>query len=291
VKHWLCLFLLVSAEAFAVAPDSVAGKVFREFGAVPRVGAYWESTIVLGSDGRYIYLKYGDMNVKFGIGSAPNLTRPYTIFIQDPPKDGTYTYVRTGESTGTLELTDDSGAKQSYALPFSSLSAGVDLPSGPLPSSREFYFTDLTAMQSAPVTNVFVRGQVSPGHPLIVGLVIPGTQEREVLIRAVGPSLAPFGVSGVWADPDFQLYQGTIPANPKEVHYGDWSVQPFSGGLPSAVAGFQKIFNYLGAFPLLAGSKDAADVVRLAAGIYTIVASTGAGDTGGEALLEVYPLP
>jgi hypothetical protein len=136
-----------------------------------------------------------------------------------------------------------------------------------------------------------MRGQVSPGHPLIVGLVIPGTQEREVLIRAVGPSLAPFGVSGVWADPDFQFFQGGVHVKPKEAHYGDWSVQPSSGGLPSAVAGFQKIFAYLGAFPLLAGSKDAADVVRLAPGIYTIVASTGAGDAGGEALLEVYPLP
>ena len=282
MKHWLWLLLLVSANALAVAPDSVAGKVFREYGAFPRVGEYWERTIILRPDGRYIYLKYGSQGV-------PTLPAPYPILIQDPPKDGTYTYVRTGESTATLELVDDSGNKQSYALPFSSLSGGMYWNF--VPNYSDFYFTDLAAMQSAPVTNVSMRGQVSPGHPLIVGLVIPGTQEREVLIRAVGPSLAPFGVSGVWADPDFQLYQGTIPANPKEVHYGDWSVQPFSGGLPSAVAGFQKIFNYLGAFPLLAGSKDAADVVRLAAGIYTIVASTGAGDTGGEALLEVYPLP
>jgi hypothetical protein len=98
-------------------------------------------------------------------------------------------------------------------------------------------------------------------------------------------------VSGVWADPDFQLYQGPAPANPKEVHDGHWSVQPFSGGLPSAAAGFQKIFDYLGAFPLLAGSKDAADVLRLAPGAYTVVASAGAGDAGGEALLEVYTLP
>jgi len=41
----------------------------------------------------------------------------------------------------------------------------------------------------------------------------------------------------------------------------------------------------------LAGSKDAADVVRLAPGIYTVVASAGAGDAGGEALIEVYTLP
>ena len=53
MKHWFGLFLLVSAEALAVAPDSVAGKVFRENSIVASLRYNWESTIILGSDGRY----------------------------------------------------------------------------------------------------------------------------------------------------------------------------------------------------------------------------------------------
>lgn len=278
MKHWLCLLLLLNAEALAVAPASVAGKVFREHVAIPSIRSSWESTIVLGPDGRYTFLKYGT-------GWALNRQAPYRIYLQDPLKDGTYTYTQTGESTATFDLTGDDGTKRSYTLTFSSPSAGT------ISNSGTFYFTDLSATQSAPVVNVSMRGQVSPGHPLIVGFVIPGIQEREVLIRAVGPSLTQFGVTGVWADPDFQLFQGNTPIQPWEVHYGDWSVAPFSGGAPSSVAGFQKIFDYLGAFPLLPGSKDAADVVRLAPGAYTVVANTAAGDVGGEALIEVYTLP
>jgi len=299
MKRWLCLLLLINVETFAVAPDSVAGKVFREVSATPSLRGSWESTIILGLDGRYTYLKYGH-------GNALTPGFEYRIFLDTPPLDGTYTYARTGESSAMLKLLGDDGYSESYSLIFSSVSEGTITYSTLLiepDGFGSFYFTDLSAAQSAPVLNVSARGQVSPGHPLIVGLVIPGTQEREVLIRAIGPSLAPFGVGGVWVDPDFQIYGVSNPAyNPKqphfgEVHYGDWSVVPMfglyppSGISPGLVAAFQKIFAYLGAFPLLAGSKDAAAVVRLAPGIYTIVASTGSGDAGGEALLEVYTLP
>ena len=106
--------------------------------------------------------------------------------------------------------------------------------------------------------------------------------QREVLIRVVGPSLASFGVTGVWSDPDFALYRETTPAQVNEGHYANG---------PGGNSGFQKIFTVVGAFPLLPGSKDAADIVRLDPGAYTIVCNPSAGDPGGEALIEVYFLP
>ena len=46
----------------------------------------------------------------------------------------------------------------------------------------------------------------------------------------------------------------------------------------------------VGAFPLSAGSKDAAVVVNLPAGNYTAQVTGGTG-TSGQALLEIYELP
>jgi hypothetical protein len=45
-----------------------------------------------------------------------------------------------------------------------------------------------------------------------------------------------------------------------------------------------------GAFPLNAGSKDAAAVVTLNPGLYTVVV-TGVGSATGAVLIEIYELP
>jgi hypothetical protein len=107
----------------------------------------------------------------------------------------------------------------------------------------------------------------------------------------VGPSIAQFGVTNTWADPDIQLYQGSSLADVAQVHYSDWIVSPEGGMLTSPVPGFQRLLAQTGAFPLLEGSKDAAAVFRLSPGNYTVVANPSAGDAGGEVLIEVYFLP
>jgi hypothetical protein len=111
--------------------------------------------------------------------------------------------------------------------------------------------------------------------------------------------LSKFGVSNVWADPDFTIHRADGPFFIGEFHYGDWSKvdHPAVSGPasqfpnPDGVAAFKKIFDHVGAFALLDDSKDAADVVRLAPGEYTVVASADPGDPGGEVLVEVYFLP
>ena len=273
----LLLFLAGLVQVFAAAPDSVAGKVFRlSFGVMGRPEIS-DSTIVLGSDGRYVYLKYTK-----GIATPGN-----TLALIPPQSDGSYAYKRTGDSTATLELLGSDNSGRPFELVFNSASsgrlAGIYDPS-------TFYLTDLAAAQTSPVTNTSVRGQVAPGRPLIAGFVVPGTQEHELLIRVVGPSLTQLDVTGVWADPDFQLYPDPSLTNIAVTHYDDWSSSP-SGGV-SPMAAFQKIFNYVGAFPLFPGSKDAAMITQLKPGAYTIVAAaTAPGDAGGEALIEVYFLP
>ena len=284
MNRLLLLATLACAQAFAAAPDSVAGKVFRLYTSYSGRPDASESTIVLGTDSRYVYLRYAASTIAAPVGGFHGV-----IALQAPLADGTFTYTRTGDSSATLALVGDDGARRSFDLAFSSLIAGN--LAGSLPGLNPFYLTDLAAAQTAPISNVAMRGPVAPGRPLIAGLIVPGTQEREVLIRVVGPSLTQFGVTGVWADPEFVIYQGNgRPAYVRQAPGGDWCATPY-GSSVSPEAGMRKIFNYVGEFPLVSGSKDAAEVVRLAPGAYTLMTVPAPGDTGGEGLIEVYFLP
>lgn len=127
------------------------------------------------------------------------------------------------------------------------------------------------------LVNVSNRGLITVGDAtMIPGFIISGGPLR-VLIRAVGPTIGapPFNVPGVCANPAISLRNqaGTeIAAN------DDWS------------AADAALMAQLGAFALPAGSKDAALVVTLPPGNYTIVSSGVAGATG-VALAEVYAAP
>jgi hypothetical protein len=293
------LSMLGCLSAFAAtAPDSIAGKVYHETSILIHSRSSSEKTIVFGADGRFTYLTIGG-------GSALNANAAYKIFLGSPPLDGTYTYQRIDDSNATIALRYDDGSSETMNLTFTSATGGSD---STFPSYT-FFLSDPATTLNAPAINVSMRGHVDGSHPLIVGFVVPGGppppvpygftpppgfQQREVLIRAVGPSLTQFGVTGVWADPDFQLFQGNAPASVNEVHYGDWTVSPYFGNVATSAtteAAFRKIFSYVGAFSLQSGSKDAAQVVRLNPSAYTVVCTAAPGDAGGEVLVEVYFLP
>ena len=55
---------------------------------------------------------------------------------------------------------------------------------------------------AARVQNLSTRGTVSTGdNVLINGFIVTGPDPKTVVVRALGPSLSDFGVSGVLADP------------------------------------------------------------------------------------------
>lgn len=296
----LGLLLATVALARAAAPDSIAGTVYRDFtAAVPLLR---QETLTFGADGRYTY-------VLSQVGSTTVLSPfPNRLFLSGPPADGNYTYTRTGADTAHISFNPDGGSAVAWDLTFTSATEGKAGNEG-LFQNRQFVLTprDDTAR---PISNTSVRGQISAGHPLIAGFIVPGPPSaagtdprgpaglREVLIRVVGPSLAPLGVNGTWSDPDFQLYRGNQRLTPSEMIYPDWSVRPTgtpdNGVDPNGTevqAALRKIFGVVGAFPLLANSKDAAGVFRLAPGPYTIVCEPTGSAAGGEALIEVYTLP
>lgn len=133
---------------------------------------------------------------------------------------------------------------------------------------------DAGSGNTARLTNVSARNRVGTGGDiLIAGITISGTSSKTVVIRAVGPTLASFGVPGVLADPKLEVYSGSTKIEEND----SWS------------ASLAPEFSRVGAFPLVAGSKDAALVVTLPPGGYTIQVRGSDGGTG-EALIEVYEL-
>ena len=98
-----------------------------------------------------------------------------------------------------------------------------------------------------------------------------------VLVRIVGPSLTDFGVSDVMADPKVELFDGQSRSLARN---NDWS------GGPELVYAF----SLAGAFGLTNASKDAALLVSLTPGNYTLDVR-GANGSSGMALVEIYELP
>ena len=117
------------------------------------------------------------------------------------------------------------------------------------------------------------------GDILISGLTIGGTLPKRVLIRAAGPALSAFGLTGVLARPQLTLFSGNTPVF---VNAG-WSTSLDAAAITAASA-------QVGAFAFAAGSADAAMIVTLAPGAYTAQVA-GVGGTTGLALVEVYELP
>lgn len=139
----------------------------------------------------------------------------------------------------------------------------------------ELYDTD-----TAPTTrlaNIATRAFVSTGDNIMAaGFVISGAGTKTLLIRAVGPTLGGFGVSGALLDPQLTIFRGTESILSND----DWGVSLSSATSASVAA-------QVGAFALPANSKDAGFVVTLPDGNYTVHV-TGVSSTSGVALVEVY---
>lgn len=134
----------------------------------------------------------------------------------------------------------------------------------------------------AQLGNLSTRGWVGTGDDtMIAGLVVGGAGSKRVLLRAVGPTLghAPYNVHGVLADPYLTL---TTPDGAILATSDDWDADGEGATLEAA---FASVF----AFPLDAGSTDAALIASLPPGSYTALVR-GADAGSGIALVEVYDL-
>ena len=193
-------------------------------------------------------------------------------------KDGTFSDVGDGKVDGTGAFTVTTVANNTL---IGRADPSTGFLTGKLSGSTAADFTGGLAsggsFSDGSLRNLSTRGQVgSGGNVLITGFIVGGTTPKQVLIRAIGPSLTPLGVSGAIADPQLQVFNGAgaiIPGASND----NWNAADAAA------------MNAVGAFALPAGSKDAALIITLAPGLYTTQVS-GVGGTTGVALIEFYDL-
>ena len=121
--------------------------------------------------------------------------------------------------------------------------------------------------------NISTRGLAGTGEDvLIAGFIITGSDSKKVLVRAIGPSLASVGISGVLADPTVTIYDsnhGIVTTNDNWKSSQQTEIQA-TGLAPQ-------------------NDLESAVIVTLPPGSYTAIVSGNNGGTG-IALAEVYDL-
>jgi hypothetical protein len=133
------------------------------------------------------------------------------------------------------------------------------------------------------LVNISTLARINSGSDSITsGFVMSGATSRRVLVRAVGPTLAAFGVSDALAKPVLSVFQGDQLVG---------SNSAWAAGTRDGTDTLIEAFDRAGAFRLIdESSHDAAVVVDLVAGAYTVQVRSADGSHGA-ALLEVYDIP
>ncbi len=131
---------------------------------------------------------------------------------------------------------------------------------------------DLSPGNSA-VRNISTRGEVGTGDNVMIGgFIIGGTTPAKIMIRAIGPSLAAFGVSGVLPDPVLELHDkdGSL------IYQNDnWRAEQAQQIIDTTIPPSDE--------------SESAIIATLAPGAYTAIVHD-AGTAEGVALVEVYML-
>jgi sugar lactone lactonase YvrE len=133
---------------------------------------------------------------------------------------------------------------------------------------------DLTSSTTATLANISTRGFVEPGEKVMIGGFILGGNagKGEVLVRALGPSLANSGIANPLPNPTLTLFDG----NGQVIAYNDnW------------MSGNANAIQSTGLQP--PNELESAISMMLPAGPYTAV--VGGYEQSGVALVEVYNLP
>jgi hypothetical protein len=250
------LFFLSSSIAVAqgFAPDSLNGKAFAvsyDFGVSP-FASDGTSTVILTSSTWYFTEVSGDV----GAGQS-----------------ATYTYDKISENIGRMNSSNESLGNTTTVLTFLNEFGGTftnGFPGQPAQQSGSFSLVPIPT--KAPLSNISTRATITAGGVLQPGFVVDGDISRRVLVRAIGPTLADFGVSNAMPDPTLEILQDGA----RVAFNDDWETNAAS------------TFAQVGAFALGNASRDAAAVLTLTPGVYNVIVKNKDDSTGGDVLLEVY---
>jgi hypothetical protein len=139
---------------------------------------------------------------------------------------------------------------------------------------------DLDAGSASILGNIATRGFVLTEDNAMIGGFIVVTQPTRVLIRAIGPSLTPFGVPDALANPQLELRDAssTIGQN------NDWQTTQLGGIITN-----DQVAEIQNSQLAPTNGAESAIIATLQPGSYTAVVR-GVNNTTGNALVEVYTL-
>ena len=133
---------------------------------------------------------------------------------------------------------------------------------------------DLDRTVASKLANISTRGFVHTGNNVLIGgLIVLGQNPLRIIVRAIGPSLADFGITTPLQDPTLELHNasGTIIAN-NDNWKDSQQAEIESTGIPPRA------------------EPESAIVATLLPGAYTAVVQ-GKNSATGIAVVEVYTLP
>ncbi len=214
------------------------------------------------------------LRVHFG---SPEVTVPNSDWWRDPDAVG---IAQTAAQVGAFPLPDGSrdAAKLMTVTSANSYTTTIESADGQLGIAMAEIYDGDSGNPSTRLINLSARGRVGTGDDvLIAGLVIGGSGQLRVLVRAIGPGQIPFGVTGVLAQPTIAVFSGQ-----REIGRNTgWTSEGLKGDIAGAAA-------LAGAFPLT--PADSSIILTLDPGAYTCQVS-GVGGSTGVAMVEVYALP
>jgi hypothetical protein len=131
------------------------------------------------------------------------------------------------------------------------------------------------------LVNVSSRAFVGVGDEVVIpGFIVQGDLPTRVLIRAIGPGLIKQDVAGVLEFPEITVYD----------FFGEVIAQNDGWGNLWNPETINEASVLVGAQPIDEGSEDAALILDLEPGLYTVKVS-GENQTSGVALVEVFAIP
>jgi hypothetical protein len=149
------------------------------------------------------------------------------------------------------------------------------------PSTTASDTLTLTINPSQALVNISTRLKVGSGNNVLIGgFIITGSEPKTVVLRAIGPSLANFGVPGVLSDPNLELRDQTTLLATND----DWRTTQFGGIIMSNQ---RPAIEASGLAPMQ--DVESAIIATLAPGNYTAIVR-GFGTATGVGLVEVYDI-
>jgi len=135
-------------------------------------------------------------------------------------------------------------------------------------NGRNYAHNPRTAV--SPLLNVSTRGMVGTGDSVLIGgFIIRGQTPVKVLVRALGPTLTSFGVSGAVADTTVELYRGSTLVQSND----DWKATQQAAIAATPYA------------PM--NDKESAIIATLNPGAYTVIVR-GKNNSTGVGLVDAF---